>query len=228
MKSQVNLLIWILSLTLYCTIPVLNETLRAFNLWQHYCNHTLLYWIHMDVFHLAKTIEIRHKTNWTILLLHTFTFHWHSIFSLVMNKEFCKGKELWITLSSRLCHVQPVCWLACVGHYPSLFIQYHFLLTFTAGSDLNIEGNALKGTSVRACFLCSGLHCVLQKKMWAESWWVPTHWKSTRTLRRGAMPILQMCFKELQTNIHCMHVLFVFMRHWPIGLYLHNTNQMIK
>lgn len=164
MKSQVNLLVWILSLTLYCTIHFLNETLRPFNLWEHYCNHTLLYLIHMDVFHCAKTIEILHKTSWTILLLHTFTFHWRSIFSLVMNKEVCKGKELWIALSSRLCHVQPVCWLACVGHYPSLFMQYHFLLTFTGGSDLNIEGNALKGTSVRACFLCSGLHCVLQIK----------------------------------------------------------------
>lgn len=78
-----------------------------------------------------------------------------------MNKKVCKGKERWIALSSHLYHVQPVCWLACVEHYPSLFTQYHFLLTFTEGSDLNIEGNALKSTSVRACFLCSGLHCVL-------------------------------------------------------------------
>lgn len=32
----------------------------------------------------------------------------------------------------------------------SLFIEYHFLLIFTEESDLNIEVNALKGSSVLA------------------------------------------------------------------------------
>lgn len=79
MKSQVNLLAWILSLTLYYTILVLNETLRAFNLCQHYWNHTLLYFIHMDVFHLVKTIEILHKTE-----LFYFFMHSHSTDTLFL------------------------------------------------------------------------------------------------------------------------------------------------